>query len=80
MLFRYMYWKIPLYPSSLTMYLNLFYSVGEKKTPPTPLHLGVCTIRQLTDQSVTLLIDCYRLVGVNDPDRSRMQTPPYSPA
>ena len=50
-----------------TMYLNLFFSVGEKQTPPpTRLHLGICTIHQLADQSVAWLIDCYRRVGVNN--------------
>ena len=57
------------------MYLNLFISVGEKRLPPTPLHLGVRTIHQLTDQSFTWLIDCYWWVGVNDLDRSRSQMP-----
>ena len=28
---------------------ELVFSVGEKRHPPTPLHLGVCTIRQLTE-------------------------------
>ena len=60
--------KIPLSPSAPTMYLNLFFfSVGAKRhPPPTRLHLGVCTTHQLTDQSVTQLIDCYRRVGVHD--------------
>ena len=50
-----------------TMYLNLFFSVGEKQTPPpTRLHLGICTIHQLADHSVAWLIDCYRRVGVNN--------------
>ena len=61
--------KIPLSPSSPIMYLNLFFSVREKKTPP-PLHLGVCTIHL-----VAWLIDCYWRVGVNYPNCSRTQTP-----
>ena len=68
--------KIPLSPSSPTMYLNLFSSVGEKDSPPpTLLHLGVCTIHQLNDQLVTWLIDCYQQVWVNDPEYSRTQMP-----
>ena len=43
------------------MYVNLFFSVGEKKTPtPPPFHLGACTIHWLADQSVIWLIDSYR--------------------
>ena len=46
--------KIPLSPNSPAMYLNLFLSVGGKRhPPPNPLHLGICTIHQLIDQSVT---------------------------
>ena len=48
---------------------------GKKTPPPTPLHLGVCTIHQLNDQLVTWLIDCYQQVGVNDPECSRTQMP-----
>ena len=43
---------------------------GKKDTPPTLLHQGVCTIYQLTDQSVIWLIYCYLRVRVNVPDRS----------
>ena len=71
--------KISLSPFSPSMYLNLFFIVvwGKKDTPPppTPLHLGVCTIHQLTDQLVLWLIDSYQRVGVNDPNCSRTQTP-----
>ena len=56
--------KIPLSPSSPAMYLSLFLVWGKKRPPPPPLHLGVCTIHRLADQSVTGLIDCYRQVGV----------------
>ena len=44
--------KIPLSPSSPTMYLNLFLVWG-KKTPPPLLYLGIYTAHQLTVQSVT---------------------------
>ena len=59
------------------MYLNLFFSVGKKDNtppPPTPLHICICKIHQLTDQAVTWLIDYYRRVGDKDPNRSRTQT------
>ena len=46
------------------MYLSWFLVWGKKESPPTPLHIGVCTIHRLADQSVTGLIDCYRQVGV----------------
>ena len=73
--FFYCIWKIPLSLSSPTMYLNLFFSVGGKKTHlPPSLHLGFCTTRQLTNQSVTWLIDCYQWVVVNKPDRKRRHT------
>ena len=50
-------WKIPLSPSSPTMYLNLFFSVEGKKesTPLTPLHLGICN--PSADQPVGHVID-----------------------
>ena len=39
---------LPLLPCTWTCFIVW----GKKRHPPTPLHLGVCTIRQLTDQSV----------------------------
>ena len=57
------------------MYLVACFLVWGKKDPPTPLHLDVCTIHRLTNQSVTWLIDCYSWVGVNDPNRSCTQMP-----
>ena len=69
--------KIPLCPSYPTMIHELVFSVGGKKgfPPPTPLHLGICTIHRLTDQSVAWLIDCIRRVGVNDLNHSCTQRP-----
>ena len=64
--------KIPLSPSTN-------FSVGEKQKhippPHTPIHLSVCTTHQLTNHLVTWLIDCYRLVGVRNPNCSRTKTP-----
>ena len=57
------------------MYLVTCFLVWGKKDPPTPLHLDVCTIHRLTNQSVTWLIDCYSWVGVNDPNHSCTQMP-----
>ena len=60
--------------SFLSCYVpELIFLCGGKKTPP-PLQLGVCTIHWMTDQSVTWLIDCYRRVGVKDPNNSSTQT------
>ena len=67
--------KILLSPSSPAMNLSLFLVRGKKDSTPPPLHLGVSTIHQPTDLSVTWLIDCYLQVGVNDPTCSRTQMP-----
>ena len=62
---------LPLLPYTWTCFLVW----REKRHPPTSLHLGFCTTCQLTNQSVTRLIDCYRRVVVNKPDRTDTQTP-----
>ena len=58
---------------SFFMYMTLFFSVGKKKAPPTPLHRGLFTIHPLTNQTVRDWLIATR-VGVNDPNPSHTQT------
>ena len=78
----YLTWKIPLSPSTPTLYLNFVWG-GKQNKPPPPIprkNLGVCIqpiSRQTTETSWShdWLIDCYWREGARNPVHSRTQAP-----